>query len=110
MKRAGAGIEAIFPQQSIREMVRTKRTAEDVMGDAMQGAAQAGWNGLIGADVDHLKTTDDVDVTAAAGFTFFTIDPSGYVDEHADEYDGTLLRSKFAAVREPWRGSCPTLL
>jgi hypothetical protein len=100
MKQAGAGIEAIYPQQSIREMARTNRTAEDVMRDAMQGAAHAGWAGPIGADADHLKTTDDVDITAAAGFTFFTIDPSGYVDEHADEYDGAMLRSKFSAVRE----------
>ena len=100
MKRAGAGIEAIFPQQSIREMARTKRTAEGVMRDAMAGAAEAGWTGLIGADADHLKTTEDVDVTAAAGFTFFTIDPSGFVDEHADEYDEATLRSKFATVRE----------
>jgi len=100
MKRAGAGIEAIFPQQSIREMARTKRTAEGVMHDAMAGAAQAGWSGRIGADADHLKTTEDVDVTAAAGFTFFTIDPSGFVDEHADEYDEAVLRSKFTAVRD----------
>jgi len=100
MNRAGAGIEAIFPQQSIREMARTKRTPEGVMHDAMEGAAQAGWTRRIGADADHLKTPADVDVTAAAGFTFFTIDPSGYVDEHADEYGEALLRGKFAAVRE----------
>lgn len=100
MRRAGAGIEAIFPQQSIREMARTKRTADGVMRDAMEGAARAGWTGPIGADADHLKTPEDVEVTAAAGFTFFTIDPSGYVDEHADEYGEELLRSKFAAVRQ----------
>jgi hypothetical protein len=100
MNRTGAGIEAIFPQQSIREMARTKRTAEGVMRDALEGAAQAGWTRPIGADADHLKTPEDVDVTSAAGFTFFTIDPSGYVDEHADAYDEALLRSKFAAVRE----------
>lgn len=100
MKQAGTGIEAIFPQQSIREMARTKRTAEGVMRDAMAGAVDAGWTGLIGADADHLKTTEDVDVTAAAGFTFFTIDPSGFVDEHADEYDEATLRAKFAAVRD----------
>ena len=38
MRRAGAGIEAIFPQQSIREMARTKRTAEGVMRDALKRA------------------------------------------------------------------------
>lgn len=99
MKRSGAGIEPIFPQQSIREMTRTGRTPGGVMHDALEGMRQAGWTGKTGADADHLKTTEDVDRTAAAGFTFFTIDPSEYVDEHADGYDEATLREKFAAVR-----------
>ena len=41
---------------------------------------------------------EDVDVTAAVGFTFFTIDPSGNVDAHADDYDEPTLRAKFAGV------------
>ena len=104
MKRAGSGIEPIFPQQSIREMSRTRRTAEQVMEDAVRGARASGWQGRIGADADHLKTPEDVNVTASAGFTFFTIDPSDYVDQHADDYDETLLRSKFESARAcaPW--------
>src|SRR5436305_14833924 len=69
MRRAGSGIEPIFPQQSIREMVRTDRTPARVMGDALRGAREAGWTGKIGADADHLKSTHDVDATAAVGFT-----------------------------------------
>jgi hypothetical protein len=98
MRRAGTGIEAIFPQQSIREMARTSRTPAGVMHDALKGAKEAGWTGLIGADADHLKTTKDVDVTATVGFTFFTIDPSEHVDSHADDYDESNLRSKFATI------------
>lgn len=100
MKRAGSGIEAIFPQQSIREMTRTKRTARQVMDDALAGAKQAGWPGRIGADADHLKTPDDVDVTADVGFTFFTIDPSDDVDQAADDYSETEVRERFDALRE----------
>ena len=100
MKQAGGGIEAIYPQQSIREMTRTQRTPEQVMNDAMQGARDSGWEGKIGADADHLKTPADVDCTAAVGFTFFTIDPSDDVDEHADGYDEAALNEKFTAVRE----------
>src|SRR3954451_23252259 len=73
MRRGGSGIEPIFPQQSIREMVRTDRTPRQVMDDALRGARRAGWSGRIGADADHLKSTQDVDATAAVGFTFFTI-------------------------------------
>ena len=85
-------------------MTRTGRTPEEVMHDALAGAAAAGWTGDIGADADHLKTTEDVDITAAAGFTFFTIDPSGHVDQQADDYDESQLRTQFAAVKEfaPW--------
>jgi len=100
MKRAGAGIAAIYPQQSIREMKRTNRTATEVMADALQGAAAAGWTDPIGADADHLKIPADVDVTASAGFTFFTIDPSDHVDPEADSYTEVELRSKFNAVKE----------
>jgi len=99
MKRSGHGIEPIFPQQSIREMTRTKRTAMQVMNDACEGATAAGWDGRFGADADHLKTPGDVDLTAAAGFTFFTIDPSDDVDQKADDYNEAMLKEKFAHVR-----------
>ncbi|MEM6691859.1 MAG: tagaturonate epimerase family protein [Planctomycetota bacterium] len=104
MKRCGNGIEAIYPQQSIREMTRTSRTPQEVMDDAMNAAQDAGWDGLIGADADHLKVPQDVDVTAAVGFTFFTIDPSDDVDQKADDYDESTLRSKFDECRGdvPW--------
>jgi hypothetical protein len=100
MRQEGGGIQPIFPQQSIREMARTARTPAEVMGDALAGAAAAGWTAATGADADHLKTPQDVDATAAAGFVFFTIDPSGAVDQQADNYAESELRSKFAAVRE----------
>jgi hypothetical protein len=104
MQACGEGIAPIFPQQSIREMTRTGRTPEQVMADALQGAAAAGWQGPIGADADHLKTPADVDVTATAGFTFFTIDPSAVVDQRADDYPEAVLREKFAAIagQVPW--------
>ena len=100
MKRSGAGIEPIYPQQSIREMARTSRSPEEVMKDAIEGMHQAGWTERTGADADHLKTEEEVDRTFAAGFTFFTIDPSDNVDEHADSYDEQALREKFASVRD----------
>ena len=107
MKRSGGSIEPIFPQQSIREMTRTQRTAQQVMDDAMNGAKAAGWTGRIGADADHLKTPADVDVTAAVGFTFFTIDPSDDVDQQADDYDEAKLREKFESAKStaPWYDS-----
>lgn len=106
VKRSGvsAGIEPIFPQQSIREMARTRRTPREVIADALQGAESAGWTGRTGADADHLKTPADVDATVEAGFTFFTIDPSDAVDRCADDYDEATVREKFSTVaaETPW--------
>src|SRR4051794_33107182 len=115
LRRSGAGIEPIFPQQSIREMARTGRTPARVMDDALAGLRRAGWTGRTGADADPLKSTADVDVTSAAGFTFFTIDPSDHVDAHADDYDEPTLRDRFAAVAgevgwlDQYRGRTVTL-
>ena len=95
----GGPIKGIFAQQSIREMTRTKRTPEEVMKDASLALDDLGFRDVCGADADHLKTKADVDATAKAGFTFFTIDPSDAVDQQADDYDAATLEQKFSAVQ-----------
>jgi tagaturonate epimerase len=98
VERAGGPIRPIFAQQSIREMTRTGRSPKQVMGDALNGARAAGYRGPQGADADHLKTPDDVNRTAEAGFVFFTIDPSEHVDPSADNYSGDQLAQKYNTV------------
>ena len=105
MKRAGTGLAPIFAQQSIREMKRTSRTAPQVIDAAIDGMKRGGWDGPSGADADHLKSFEDVDTTAAAGFTFYTIDPSDYVDGKADNYNEPILRERFAPL-QPAVGWC----
>jgi tagaturonate epimerase len=77
-------VAPIFPQQSIREMNRTLRSAQDVMDDAMWGVFIEGWQSGFGADADHLKTFEDIDTCLASGYTFYTIDPGAYVDNRAE--------------------------
>lgn len=86
----------LFAQQSVRELERTARTPGEVMRAAQEGAAEAGWTGPFGADADHLKTRDDVESMALAGFTFFTIDPSEHVDDRADRLRGPDLEEAAA--------------
>ncbi len=95
MQTLGKAMVPIFAQQSIREMERTERSPQQVMADATWGAFRAGWQGPVGADADHLKTTADVNQLVAAGFTFFTIDPSDHVDQQADNYTEAQLDAKF---------------
>lgn len=97
----GRIIAPIFAQQSIREMTRTHRTPVDVLTDATWGAFEAGWHAALGADADHLKTTEDVDLTAAAGYSFFTIDPGEYVDDQANHAPVDTLQRKLDAL--PWQ-------
>src|SRR6266699_1693019 len=96
----GSAIAPIFAQQSIREMQRTGRTPEAVLNDATWGAFQAGWHGPVGADADHLKTFTDIDDCAAAGYTFYTIDPGAYVDSAADVDTPGAIQEKLVAL--PW--------
>ncbi|REK19899.1 MAG: hypothetical protein DWQ45_25580 [Planctomycetota bacterium] len=113
MRRAGGEIRPIFPQQSIREMRRTNRSPQQVMEDALSAMQAADWTSGTGADADHLKTPADVEATVAAGFTFFTIDPSDHVDQQADDYDEPAVRQEFDNHPAEWidqyRGESITL-
>ncbi len=100
LRSYGGDIQPIFAQQSIREMARTNRKASDVMEDAMKALRDASFNGVWSADADHLKTPEDVNATAGAGFVFFTIDPSDFVDPQADDYAPDLLLKKFNDIRD----------
>ncbi len=74
----------VLAQQSIRELSRTIRTADEVMDAAVWAVLQEGWTSGFGSDADHLKTTDDIDNMMNAGFTMFTFDPSEHVVNEAD--------------------------
>jgi hypothetical protein len=71
------------------------------MDDATWGVFQEGWREGFGADADHLKTTADIDVCAAAGYTFYTIDPGEYVDNSANTAATVDLAQKVEAL--PWQ-------
>ena len=95
----GGPILPIFAQQSIREMERTQRRPREVMADAVAALKAGTYTGKWGADADHLKTEENVNQTAGAGFVFFTIDPSDYVDQQADDYPADALNRAFRKVQ-----------
>lgn len=100
IKAAGGGVAPIFAQQSIREMERTGRSAQEVMDDACWGVFAGGWHDGFGADADHLKTPEDIDVCVAAGYTFYTFDPGHYVDGTAESASTSALRATVRSL--PW--------
>ncbi len=98
--RKAANVAPILAQQSIRENDRTGRSPQQVMDDAMWGVFQEGWREPWGADADHLKTTADVDVCVAAGYTLFTVDPGDDVDNEGHTAPAEVLEAKVHAL--PW--------
>ncbi len=87
-------------QQSIREMNRTGRTPQEVLDDAMWGVFAEGWRAGFGADADHLKTQQDIDQCLAVGYTFYTFDPSEYVDNMAENLSASALLTRMDEL--PW--------
>ncbi|MDB5271593.1 MAG: hypothetical protein JWP58_4633 [Hymenobacter sp.] len=95
-RRFGSGIVPVFAQQSNREMERLEREPQSVMDDATFGCLQAGWEGAVGADADHLKAIGEIDRCLAAGFTSFTLDPG----EHVRDVQGVVTDAQLLEL--PW--------
>ncbi|UCE17213.1 MAG: hypothetical protein JSV84_09935 [Gemmatimonadota bacterium] len=95
---AGTSMKAILAQQSIRELTRTERTPEEVIDAATWAVFQEGYRDGFGADADHLKTEEDIDLMVKAGYTMYTIDPGDHVDNEADICSGAELREKVGAI------------
>ena len=90
----------VLAQQSIREMQRARRSAQDVMDDVTWAVVEAGYQGGFGCDADHVKTAEDVDTCVDAGFIAFTLDPGLYVDDEANTADHFTLKERLLAL--PW--------
>lgn len=90
----------IFAQQSVRENARLHRTPQEVMTAAIWGVFATGWRAPWGADADHVKEVAHIAPFVAAGYTFYTIDPSDHVDNDAQTDPIDTLRAKVDAL--PW--------
>ena len=100
MRDVKSSMVPFVAQQSIREMNRTGRTPQEVLDDAMWGVFAEGWRAGFGADADHLKTPHDIDQCLAVGYTFYTFDPSAYVDTMAETLSASTLRTRMDEL--PW--------
>lgn len=93
-------VAPVFAQQSVRENTRIGRTPQQVVDAARWGLMQTGWRSDWGADADHVKDTADISAFVKAGYTFYTIDPSDYVDNAAQTDNAATLQDKVSAL--PW--------
>lgn len=100
-KRLNATV--MLAQQSQREITRTQRSFQEVMDLATFSAFEAGLDIPWGGDADHLKTEDAVKEAVDAGFTYFTYDPSDFINNEylgikIEDLSGKELDEAFAAV------------
>ena len=107
---AHPGFAPVFAQQSVRELTRTGRTPQDVIGTAISAISGARFRHPWGADADRLRHSPDVEAAAAAGYTYFTIDPVEFVRADADRMPAdqlaTVIESMVAdgEFSEDWSG------
>jgi hypothetical protein len=88
----------VFPvlaQQSIRELNLTGRTYADVISAAAWAVFQEGYTKGYGADGDHLKTREEVQMSLDIGMTMITLDCSEHIDNAAANQDINELREKY---------------
>lgn len=95
-----SGFKPVLAQQSIRELDRTYRTAQEVLDAASWAVFQEGYTSGFGADADHLKTTDHIDRMVNAGFTMFTIDPSDHIVDEVRNMNSEELNKAYTSL--PW--------
>ena len=72
------------------------------MDAAVWAVFQEGYKDGFGADADHLKTTEDIDLMVNAGFKMFTFDPGEFVQNEADSLTEKELDEKIKSLN--WVG------
>lgn len=91
-------VSPVLAQQSVRELVLTKRTYRDVVADAAFGVFQEGFESGYGADGDHLKTIADIDVALDAAMPMITLDLTEVMDPSPAEWSTAEIESRFAQL------------
>ncbi|MCL6589265.1 MAG: tagaturonate epimerase family protein [Firmicutes bacterium] len=81
----GAKVKPVLAQQSMRELNLTGRTYAGVLADVVWAVFQEDYQGGYGADGDHLKTPDSIQMALHSGMTMITLDCSDYIHNLKDE-------------------------
>ncbi|MDI9471015.1 MAG: tagaturonate epimerase family protein [Bacillota bacterium] len=97
---AGYPVFPIFAQQSIRELQLTRRSFPDVIAAAAFAVFAADYRGGYGADGDHLKSLEEIDLALDAGCTMITLDCSEKIDTTIAKLDRDVRRQRWQELAE----------
>lgn len=94
----GKDIKPVLAQQSIREITLTGRDYKEVMDAACYGVFEQGYKGGFGADGDHLKLEEDIQMSMDLGFTMLTLDCSEKIDNTIEGSSEDEIKKKYDAL------------
>jgi tagaturonate epimerase len=92
------GVRPVLAQQSIRELNLTGRNYQQVLDSATWAVFQEDYQNGFGADGDHLKTADEVQMALDCGFTMITLDCSEHIDNNIPNLSPTDLAAQYAKL------------
>jgi hypothetical protein len=94
----GKDVKPILAQQSIRELNLTGRNYKEVIDAACFGVFEQGYKGGFGADGDHLKVEEDIQMSLDLGFTMLTLDCSEKIDNTIEGSSEDEIKQKYDAL------------
>ena len=87
----------ILAQQSIRELNLTHRTYMDVLDAATFAVYREGYRKGFGADGDHLKKPEEVEMALKLGFTMITLDCSEHMHNEVEAMSASQVDALYTA-------------
>jgi hypothetical protein len=99
----GTKVFPVLAQQSIRELNLTGRTYVDVLRDASWAVFQEGLTSGFGADGDHLKTAEEVQMALNCGYTMITLDCSEHINNEMFHMTREEIREHYRSIDESER-------
>lgn len=93
-------VAPVFAQQSVRENEFTGRTFRGVVADAAWLVFQEGFEDGYGADGDHLKNLEKIDVALEAGMPMVTLDLTEVMRPEPVDWDETDVEDAFDMLPE----------
>lgn len=90
----------VFAQQSIRELHLTRRTYEDVLDAVTFAVYREGYKKGFGADGDHLKKPEEVEMALRLGYTMITLDCSEHMHPEIESMDEREIASRYIRQQE----------
>lgn len=99
----GRAVYPILAQQSIRELNLTGRDYKQVVDAACFAVFQEGFKDGFGADGDHLKVEQDIEMALELGFTMLTLDCSEKIDNSVEGASAAEQEEKYAKLPEELR-------